>query len=56
MRATFLSPHDELEFEKTHRALCPSCAIPQDPDEKALTVFLDRKINSLSFELSRRLR
>lgn len=39
VRATFLSPHDELEFEKTHHALCPTCAISREPDEKALTVF-----------------
>jgi hypothetical protein len=55
MRAIFLSPHDQLEFEKPHRALCPSCAISQEPDEKALTVFPDRKTNSLAFTLTRRL-
>jgi len=55
MRATFLSPHDELVFEKTHRALCPSCAISREPDEKDLTVFPDRKTNSLASALSRRL-
>jgi hypothetical protein len=55
MRATFLSPHDELVFEKTHRTLCPSCAISQEPDEKDLTVLPDRKTNPLASTLSRRL-
>jgi hypothetical protein len=39
VRATFLPPHDELEFEKKHHALCTTCAISREPDEKALTVF-----------------
>jgi hypothetical protein len=55
VRATFLSPHDELVFEKTHHALCPSCAISREPDEKDLTAFPDRKTNSFASTLSMRL-
>ena len=47
MKATFLAFHEEVEFERIPRSLYLPRSISQNLGEKALTVLLDRRINSL---------
>ena len=51
MKATFLAFHEEVEFERIPRSLYLPRSTSQKLGEKALTIFLDRRISSLLLRL-----